>query len=362
MNASGAWALTDVKQFLLFTAEHTRLHALFHVALMTGMRRGELLGLRWEDVNFDRSELAVRRAIVSVRNKVTLSAPKTAKGKRVDLVGRGHSLVLRAHLARQDDEKSAVGSIYEDQGLVFADFDGKILHPDRLSQHFRRQVDTHALPKISFHDLRHTHATLALKAGVHPKIVSETAWSCECDADARPVLACDSVTAGGCCDADRRSPRRVLTTFAVRLRSTPMRAPSLSAGAAFTAGSRRIPNPTKQGPSSQFGAHRGSLPTPEVVFPQYFSQAVDPLWGIPDRHFGDASATPTEYCSSVLFTSPDAKVVPGFDRQTRREGHILSLVPRIGASAISPPIGRAWLAVDAVSAGAGRRAPSWRGE
>ena len=81
--------------------------------------------------------------------------------------------VLRAHLDRQDEEKRAVGSIYEDQGLVFADFDGKILHPDRLSQHFRRQVELAALPKISFHDLRHTHATLALKAGVHPKIVSE---------------------------------------------------------------------------------------------------------------------------------------------------------------------------------------------
>ena len=169
----------------------------------------------------------------------------------------------------------------------------------------------------------------------------------------------------------RGSPRR--DPWKVRVAQSPVldghwitrshRAPAESGtGDLYTPTRLRVPNPTKQGPSSQFGAHRGSLPTPEVVFPQYFSQAVDPLWGIPDRHFGDTSATPTEYCSSVLFTSPDAKVVPGFDRQTRREGHILSLVPRIGASAISPPIGRAWLAVDAVSAGAGRRAPSWRGE
>ena len=80
---------------------------------------------------------------------------------------------LRAHRARQAKEKLALGPSYEDQDLVFAREDGRSMHPERLSKLFALSVRDANLPRIRFHDLRHTHATLALQAGVHPKIVSE---------------------------------------------------------------------------------------------------------------------------------------------------------------------------------------------
>jgi len=121
----------------------------------------------------DAGRLAVRRALVSVRYKVSWSSPKTAKSARVIALDPATCDVLRAHRARQTAEKALVGDAYNDDDLVFAKPDGSWLHPDYVSQRFERLVKKAGLPMIRPHDTRHTAATLLLEAGIPVKVVSE---------------------------------------------------------------------------------------------------------------------------------------------------------------------------------------------
>lgn len=100
-------------------------------------------------------------------------APKTDRGRRSVALDPRTVEALRAHRKRQAEEKLALGPAYTDQGLVFCSEDGEPIHPDRASKLFAKHVAASKLPRIRLHDLRHTHATLALQAGVHPKVVSE---------------------------------------------------------------------------------------------------------------------------------------------------------------------------------------------
>lgn len=104
---------------------------------------------------------------------MTASTPKTAKGRRLIALDLATVAALRAHRKAQLEERLAWGGRYEDNGLVFAWENGKPIHPDRLSQQFDRYIEKLGLPDIRLHDLRHTYATLALRAGIHPKVVSE---------------------------------------------------------------------------------------------------------------------------------------------------------------------------------------------
>jgi integrase len=117
--------------------------------------------------------LAIRRALVAAGYEVHWSEPKTERSRRSLARDPVTLEVLRAHRARQAEEKIALGPDYEDHDLVFAREDGQPMHPERLSKLFGASVKAAGLPPIRLHDLRHTHATLALQAGVHPKIVSE---------------------------------------------------------------------------------------------------------------------------------------------------------------------------------------------
>jgi integrase len=137
------------------------------------MRRGEVLGLRWQDIDFNAKRLAVRQTVISVNYAVMIGQPKTAKGRRVIALDAGTVVVLQAHRRRQDDERALVGSGYRDLDLVFAKPTGEPLNPDYFSQVFDRSVIKFGLPKIRLHDLRHTHATLGLAAGVPAKIMSD---------------------------------------------------------------------------------------------------------------------------------------------------------------------------------------------
>jgi integrase len=127
------------------------------------MRRGEALGLRWSDLDLGRAQLSVRQTLVPVGSLIVFSQPKTARGRRVvalDSVTVTTLRKLRATSSSGDD-------------LVFLEQDGRPLDPSRVSRRFRKLVARSGQPKIRLHDLRHTHATLALQAGIHPKIVSE---------------------------------------------------------------------------------------------------------------------------------------------------------------------------------------------
>ena len=137
------------------------------------MRRGEALGLRWSDVDLENARLSVRRALIPTNREVVVSEPKTAKGRRVVALDPVTVEVLKAQAARQLDEQSECDEAWVETGLVFTAENGAALDPESVSRYWRQAVKKAMLPPIRLHDLRHTHATLALQAGVHPKVVSE---------------------------------------------------------------------------------------------------------------------------------------------------------------------------------------------
>ncbi len=166
------WDKTQLRKFLEAVAED-RLHALWHTIAFTGMRRGEALGLRWQDVDLENARLSVRRALVPIKGEVVVSEPKTAKGRRVVALDPATIEVLKTQAARQLDEQTAWKKGWVETGLVFTTENGSALDPEAVSRYWRQAVKKALLPEIRLHDLRHTHATLALQAGIHPKVVSE---------------------------------------------------------------------------------------------------------------------------------------------------------------------------------------------
>jgi integrase len=165
------WDANQLAQFLLHVHGH-RLQAAFHLAAMTGMRRGEVLGLRWHDIDLSTSRIAIRHTLVSVAYEVQASTPKTHQARVVDL-DPGTLEQLRAHRSRQATQQADWGDGYHESHLVFRREDGSPIHPDSFSQAFDAEVRRSGLPRIRLHDLRHTHASIALKAGISVKVISE---------------------------------------------------------------------------------------------------------------------------------------------------------------------------------------------
>ena len=166
------WTGGQVASFLDTVADD-RLFCLWRVAFFTGMRRGELLGLRWRDIDLDGAAFSVQQTYVRGAEGLAYGAPKTAKGRRRITLDAQTVGILRAHKRAQASLRIRAGSIWKDNDLVFAREDGSPIDPDVVSTQFDRLSAGAGLPRIRLHDIRHTHATLLLLAGVHPKVVSE---------------------------------------------------------------------------------------------------------------------------------------------------------------------------------------------
>jgi integrase len=166
------WLPSQLRQFL--DATGTFHHgALFRLAAMTGLRRGEMCGLRWEDMDLDAGELRVRQSVITVSGKPQFDSVKSARSRRTISVDPRTIAVLRRHRQTQLEQRVAVGAGYTDRSLVFAMPDGRPWNPDTISQAFDREAARAELSRIRFHDLRHTHATHLLTAGANVKVVSE---------------------------------------------------------------------------------------------------------------------------------------------------------------------------------------------
>jgi integrase len=157
----------------LEAAKSERLEALLVLAITTGMRRGELLALRWKDADLERGVLAVTGSLQGDRrDRLTIDTPKSGKARSVAL-GTVAVGALRAHRARQEEERLLVGPEWRDLGLAFSTEWGDYLSPTTVRLALERVLARAELPHIRFHDLRHTAATLMLSRGVHPKMASE---------------------------------------------------------------------------------------------------------------------------------------------------------------------------------------------
>ena len=155
-------------------AESDRLEALYVLAVTTGLRQGELLGLKWDDVDLEGGMLQVRRTLTTAKGGPVLSAPKTRGSRRSVKLPPTASEALRSHLERQLAEIDRVGSLWQENGLIFASEVGELLDRRHVTTHrFKPLLKRAGLPQIRFHDLRHTCATLLLIKNVNPKVVSE---------------------------------------------------------------------------------------------------------------------------------------------------------------------------------------------
>ena len=167
---SRSWTADQLKAFLDFASSSRHFAALWLVA-NTGMRRGELLGLRWSDVDLDGGRLSVTRSLISVGYVLHESRGKSRTARRtIDLDGKTIETLRSWHELRRNE--SVARELAHDD-YVFAHADGSPIHPQVLSDVFEKLVQRSGLPRIRFHDLRHTHATLLLKARVPIKVVSE---------------------------------------------------------------------------------------------------------------------------------------------------------------------------------------------
>ena len=164
---------SDEARRFIESVKGQRLEALYLLTTTLGLRRGEVLGLKWQDVDFEEATIHVRASLQRVNGKLELSETKTARSRRplplLDFVARA----LRAHRTRQLQERLVAGSAWHDTGLVFTTRIGTPVDPANLLDDFNRVLAKAELPHIRFHDLRHSAASLLLALNVHPRIVME---------------------------------------------------------------------------------------------------------------------------------------------------------------------------------------------
>lgn len=164
----------EQSRVLLEAAKGHRLEILLILAITTGMREGEMLALRWSDIDMDRGVVFVRRTVKRVgKYGMVETEPKTARSNRQISLPDFVVSALKKHMTEQDALKSKMGTRWQDKGLVICNHFGGYIETAFLTTRFKKLLSVAGLPNIRFHDLRHSAATLLFAMGVHPKIVQE---------------------------------------------------------------------------------------------------------------------------------------------------------------------------------------------
>jgi len=161
-------------QSILEASKETPYYALFFTKAYTGLRRGELLGLRWGDVDLEKSTLSVVQTMQQLRNgEYIFREPKSKRGRRQIALSPSLAVLLWEHRLKQEHTRRFLGKPLAPTDLVFSQPDGKPLRPNTVSRAFQEIARSIGLRRMRLHDLRHAHATVLLQQGVHPKIVQE---------------------------------------------------------------------------------------------------------------------------------------------------------------------------------------------
>ncbi len=160
-------------QFFI-AVQDTRNEAQYHLAIKTGLRMGELLGLKWTDLDWNRGTIRVQRQVQRVTGQgMVFMSPKTNAGRRTIPLGVETLSILREHRTKQQDERETAGNRWQDYDLIFPSSIGTPQSPSNLLKAFKSELKCAGIPVIRFHDLRHTAASLMLNQGVPPFVVSK---------------------------------------------------------------------------------------------------------------------------------------------------------------------------------------------
>ncbi len=170
--AVAVWTSQQVAEFLRYV-DSDRLSAMWWLIALRGLRRGEVAGLRWVDVDLDARVVMICQQRIAYGHTVAVGPPKTAASRRTIALDRHTVQTLRAHRRRQRTEQLAAGHAWQDSGYVFTTAEGAPLHPDWLTRRFGHLVKASGLPPVRLHDLRHGAASLAHAAGADLKTVQE---------------------------------------------------------------------------------------------------------------------------------------------------------------------------------------------
>ena len=168
------WNVDEIDKFLN-AAKDTPYYALFHFALFSGMRRSELLALRWQDVDLVLAEISINRSLHQLKdNSYVFRSPKTAKGRRTIALTPSSLLILQEHYVKCRDLFAKLDMPFNHDTLVFCHTEnGKPIRPDTITRAWPLTAIKAKLKPIRLHDARHSHASLMLNQGFHPKIVQE---------------------------------------------------------------------------------------------------------------------------------------------------------------------------------------------
>ncbi|MFC1866440.1 tyrosine-type recombinase/integrase, partial [Chloroflexota bacterium] len=167
------WDEDDMTKFFE-VAKNSPYYAVFYTALFTGMRRSELLALQWSDIILLLCQVHVSRSLHVLKGgNIVFGSPKTAKGRRMIALTPSNTSVLREHQERQISERIFLGIPVKHDDFVFSHIDGSPLLPGTVSHAWIKLVHTPGVKPIRLHDARHTHASIMLKQGIHPKVVQE---------------------------------------------------------------------------------------------------------------------------------------------------------------------------------------------